>query len=71
MQEYKITLKDEDRQIYEYNYHSFTWSESGPLLIYKAGGLAGDGTREMIMIAKFQNCRAILDIEEAEDESEG
>ena len=71
MQEYKMTLKDEDGEKLTYNYHSFTWNEGGPLLIYKAGGLAGDGTREMVMKAKFQNCRAILEIDEVEDESEG
>lgn len=70
MQEYKLVLKDEDEQIYEYNYHSFTWTDGGPLMIYKAGGLSGDGTREMVMIAKFQNCRAILEIGEL-DEDEG
>jgi hypothetical protein len=71
VQEFRLTLKDEDAETYEYKYHSFTWNEGGPLLIFKAGGLTSDGTREMIMIAKFQNCRAILDIEEVEDESEG
>ena len=70
MQEYKIVLKDEDGDIYEYNYHSFEWREGGPLMIYRAGGLTGDGTREMVLIAKFQNCRAILEIGEVEDESE-
>ena len=68
MQEYNLTLKDEDGQIYTYNYHKFTWT--GPLMIYKAGGLTNDGQREMILIAKFQNCRAILDIGEV-DEDEG
>ena len=71
MQEFRLTLKDEDGEIYPYKYHSFTWNEGGPLLIFKAGGLTGDGTRELVMISKFQNCRAILDIEEVEDESEG
>jgi len=71
VQEFRITLKDEDGQIYDYKYHSFRWDEGGPLLIFKAGGLDNEGTREMVMIAKFQNCRAILDIEEVEDESEG
>ena len=70
MQEFRLTLKDEDAETYEYKYHSFTWNEGGPLLIFKAGGLTSDGTREMVMIAKFQNCRAILDIGEV-DESEG
>ena len=70
MQEFELTLKDEDGETYGYKYHSFTWNEGGPLLIYKAGGLTSDGTREMVMIAKFQNCRAILDIGEV-DESEG
>ena len=71
MQEFRMTLKDEDGEKLTYNYHSFTWNEGGPLLIYKAGGITGEGAREMIMIAKLQNCRAILDIEEVEDESEG
>ena len=70
MQEYRMELKDEDGLIYYYNYHSFTWTDGGPLMIYKAGGLTGDGTREMVMIAKFQNCRAILEIGEL-DEIEG
>ncbi len=70
MQEFRLTLKDEDGEKLTYNYHNFTWNEGGPLLIFKAGGLDKEGTREMIMIAKFQNCRAILDIEEVEDESE-
>ena len=68
MQEYKIVLKDEDGTIHEYNYHSFEWREGFPLMIYRAGGLTGDGTREMVLIAKFQNCRAILEIGEVEDE---
>ena len=71
MQEFRLTLKDEDGEKFDYKYHSFTWNEGGPLLIYKAGGLTSDGTREMVMIAKFQNCRAIFDIGEVEDESEG
>ena len=71
MQEFRLTLKDEDGLVYNFNYHKFTWNEGGALMIYKAGGLTSDGTREMIMIAKFQNCRAILDIGEVEDESEG
>jgi len=70
VQEFRLTLKDEDGEKRSYKYHKFTWNEGGPLLIYKAGGLTSDGTREMIMIAKFQNCRAILDIGEV-DESEG
>jgi len=71
VQEYKLALKDEDGQVYEYKYHDFTWNEGGPLLIFKAGGIGKDGAREMIMVAKFQNCRAILNIVEVEDESEG
>ena len=71
MQEFRLTLKDEDGETYEFNYHSFTWNEGGPLLIFRAGGLDKEGTREMILVAKFQNCRAILAIEEVEDESEG
>ena len=67
MQEYKIVLKDEDGQIYDYNYHSFEWSEGGPLMIYRAGGLTSDGTRKMVMMAKFQNCRAILEIGEIDE----
>ena len=67
MQEYKLTLKDEDGQIYDYNYHSFEWREGGSLMIYRAGGLTGDGTREMVLMAKFQNCRAILEIGEVDE----
>ena len=70
MQEFRIKLRDEDGRKYIYKYHSFTWNEGGPLMIYRAGGLTDVGTREMVMIAKFQNCRAILDIGEV-DESEG
>lgn len=71
MQEYKITLKDDDGQIYSYTYHKFQETIDGSLMIYKAGGLTGDGTREMVMVAKFKNYSAILEIEEVEDESEG
>ena len=71
MQTYKIVLKDNDGQIYEYLYHKFTENTDGQLMIYKAGGLTGDGTREMIMVAKFKRYSAILEIEEVEDEIEG
>ncbi len=71
MQEYKMTLKDEDGEVFDYKYHSFTWNEGGPLLIFKHVGISADGGRQMEMIAKFQNCRAILEIVEVEDEIEG
>ena len=71
MQEYRMTLKDDDGAVYEYDYHTFTESADGQLMIYKAGGLANDGTREMVMIAKFNKYGAILEIDEVEDESEG
>ena len=70
MQEYKLTLKDDDGQVYEYAYHKFTENADGQLMIFRAGGLTGDGTREMIMVAKFKSYSAILEIEEVEDESE-
>ena len=68
MQEYKIVLKDNDGQIYEYRYHKFQENADGSLMIYKAGGLTGDGTREMVLVSKFKNYSAILEIEEVEDE---
>ena len=71
MQEYRLVLKDDDGQIYDYKYHKFTESPDGQLMIFRAGGLTGDGTREMIMVAKFKSYGAILEIEEVEDESEG
>jgi len=70
VQEYRMKLKDEDGRMYDYNYHKFTWDEGGPLLIFDAGGLGEDGVRQMVLKAKFQNCRAILEIVEVEDESE-
>lgn len=71
MQEYKMSLKDEDGRIYEYNYHKFTWDDGGPLLIYEYAGIGNDGANMMALKAKFQNCRAILGIAEVEDENEG
>jgi hypothetical protein len=66
-----MTVKDGDGEIFEYSYHQFTETPDGQLLIYKAGGLSNDGTREMIMVAHFRKHGAILNIEEVEDESEG
>jgi len=65
-----MRLKDDDGQVYEYPYHTFTETTDGQLMIYKAGGLANDGTRDMVMVAKFKNYSAILEIVEVEDESE-
>jgi len=66
-----MRIKDEDGETYTYGYHDFTWNEGGPLLIFDAGILGKDGVRQMVLKAKFQNCRAILNIVEVEDESEG
>lgn len=71
MQAYKMVLKDNDGQIYEYTYHKFTENADGQLMLYKAGGLTNDGAREMVMVAKFKRHSAILEIEEVEDENEG
>ena len=71
MQEYRMKVKDDDGLIYDYKYHTFRENIDGQLMIFKAGGLTGDGTREMIMVAKFKKYGAILEIEEVEDESEG
>jgi len=71
VQSYKITLKDDDGQIYSYVYHKFQENPDGSLMIYRAGGLTGDGTREMVLVSKFKNYGAILEIEEVEDEIEG
>ena len=71
MQTYKILLKDGDGLIYDYLYHKFKEEVDGSLMIYKAGGLTGDGTREMVLVSKFKNYSAILEIEEVEDEIEG
>ena len=68
MQEYKMRLKDEDGEIYEYTYHKFTWNEGGPLLIFDYAGIGADGAKRMELKAKFQNCRAILEIVEVDDE---
>ena len=70
MQEYRITLKDNDGQIYTYNYHRFEEGADGRLMIFRAGSLNNEGTREMVMVAKFKNYGAILEIAEVEDESE-
>jgi len=66
-----MTVKDDDGLVYIYDYHRFEENADGQLMIFKAGGLTGDGTREMIMVAKFKNHSAILEIEEVEDEIEG
>ena len=71
MQEYKLTLKDGDGQIYSYMYHKIQENADGSLMIYRAGGLTGDGTREMVLVSKFKNYSAILEIAEVEDENEG
>ena len=68
MQEYKMTLKDEDGQVYEYNYHDFQWTDGGPLLLFDYAGIGAEGSKRMDLKAKFQNCRAILEIVEVEDE---
>ena len=71
MQEYRMTVKDDDGLIYDFEYHRFEENTDGQLMIFKAGGLTNDGNREMIMVAKFKKYGAILEIEEVEDESEG
>ena len=66
-----MTVKDDDGLIYDYKYHRFEENTGGQLMIFKAGGLTNDGSREMTMVAKFKKYSAILEIEEVEDESEG
>jgi len=68
MQEYKMTLKDEDGQVYEYIYHDFKWTDGGPLLLFGYAGIGAGGEKSMSLKAKFQNCRAILEIVEVDDE---
>ena len=65
---YHVKLKDEDGAIYEYDYNDLKWEVDGSLMIFTYAGISNSGERQMTMIAKFQNCRAILEIGEVEDE---
>ena len=70
-----MIVKDEDGSTYPYKYHDFRWDDGCPLMIFEYKGMKkmadGSTKRNMSMIAKFQNCRAILEIAEVEDENEG
>jgi hypothetical protein len=65
---YHVKLKDEDGEIYEYDYNDMKWEVDGSLSIFTYAGINNDGEKRMKLIAKFQNCRAILEIGEVEDE---
>jgi hypothetical protein len=67
IKKYYLSLKDEDGEIYKYHYNDLKWDADGSLSIFKYIGVA-NGEKQMALIAKFQNCRAILEIGEVEDE---
>jgi hypothetical protein len=68
VKEYQVTIKDEDGQIYVFDYHDLRWEAGQPLLLYKYMGLKTSGAQDMRLIARFENARAIH-IGEVEDES--